>query len=388
MSIKTFHEQSPMHQTFRRNHLHNHPDQYQGIKLPDHSLNNQFDIYPVLALQDSVVTISAQNLDVGMEAQYNGSLAWAALLLIGAIFAYFPGIEADTPNTVAYSSVFVSVVSLIIGNIGRRRSRPGLLRFYAIVSSIAMLLLIASLAKKHLLLKDNVKRPPVSAECFADAEHLTSPSFSYPNTEWGTTCRRHFDAQGFQVIPDRLKTSWTVTNTSTPTLVGTERLRGFLLQVDRSPPQASATFDIASSLSSYFDRHRILPKFSRVTTIHPKACVPYRSSDFYTRIKKNAKVRAKEASLTEREIEECSGALQKRSLPSGGSRSSFRTFPRLKMLGCLDLRVSLGSFPKIKVRVHEERSSSFSLDLRSSLGACSKIKVRVHEERSSPFGRH
>ncbi|XP_027911083.1 uncharacterized protein LOC114169898 [Vigna unguiculata] len=77
----------------------------------------------------------------------------AALLIIGAIFAYFPGIEADTPNTVAYSSVFVSVVSLIIGNIGRRRSRSGLLRFYAIVSSIAMLPLIASLAKKHLLLK-------------------------------------------------------------------------------------------------------------------------------------------------------------------------------------------------------------------------------------------
>ncbi|KAG2396905.1 uncharacterized protein HKW66_Vig0231810 [Vigna angularis] len=90
---------------------------------------------------------------MGMAAQYNGFLAWAALLFIGSIFAYFPGIEADTPNTVAYSSVFVSVVSLIIGNIGRRRSRPGLLRFYAIVSSIAMLLLVVSLAKKHLLLK-------------------------------------------------------------------------------------------------------------------------------------------------------------------------------------------------------------------------------------------
>ncbi|TKY68580.1 hypothetical protein E2542_SST04836 [Spatholobus suberectus] len=77
----------------------------------------------------------------------------AVLLLIGVIFAYFPGIEADTPNTVAYSSVIVSVVSLIFGNIGRRRSRSGLLRFYAAVSSIAMLLLIASLAKQHLLLK-------------------------------------------------------------------------------------------------------------------------------------------------------------------------------------------------------------------------------------------
>ncbi|KAL5167071.1 hypothetical protein HKD37_18G051878 [Glycine soja] len=77
----------------------------------------------------------------------------AVLLLIGATLAYLPGIEADAPNTVAYSSVIVSVVSLIIGNIGRRRSRSGLLRFYAVVSSIVMLLLIASLATQHLLLK-------------------------------------------------------------------------------------------------------------------------------------------------------------------------------------------------------------------------------------------
>lgn len=40
------------------------------------------------------------------------------MLLIGATLAYLPGIEADAPNTVAYSSVIVSVVSLIIGNIG------------------------------------------------------------------------------------------------------------------------------------------------------------------------------------------------------------------------------------------------------------------------------
>ncbi|KAL2326081.1 hypothetical protein Fmac_025139 [Flemingia macrophylla] len=77
----------------------------------------------------------------------------AVLLFIGAIFAYLPGIEADTRNTVAYSSVIVSVVSLVIANIGRRRSRSGLLRFYAVVSSIAMLLMIASLAEQHLLLK-------------------------------------------------------------------------------------------------------------------------------------------------------------------------------------------------------------------------------------------
>lgn len=39
---------------------------------------------------------------------------------------------------------------------GRRRSRSGLLRFYAVVSSIVMLLLIASLATQHLLLKVNM----------------------------------------------------------------------------------------------------------------------------------------------------------------------------------------------------------------------------------------
>lgn len=40
------------------------------------------------------------------------------MLLIGVTLTYLPGIEADAPNTVAYSSVIVSVVSLIIGNIG------------------------------------------------------------------------------------------------------------------------------------------------------------------------------------------------------------------------------------------------------------------------------
>ncbi|KAG4925592.1 hypothetical protein JHK87_051132 [Glycine soja] len=82
----------------------------------------------------------------------------AAKSLISCSFSkmFIMRIEADAPNTVAYSSVIVSVVSLIIGNIGRRRSRSGLLRFYAVVSSIAMLLLIASLATQHLLLKVNM----------------------------------------------------------------------------------------------------------------------------------------------------------------------------------------------------------------------------------------
>ncbi|XP_061341148.1 uncharacterized protein LOC133287510 [Gastrolobium bilobum] len=77
----------------------------------------------------------------------------ALFLLVGVIFTFLPGIGEDTPNTVAFSSVIVSVVSLIFADIGRRRSRSSLLRFYAVVSAIAMLVLIVSLAKHYSLLK-------------------------------------------------------------------------------------------------------------------------------------------------------------------------------------------------------------------------------------------
>ncbi|WVZ12186.1 hypothetical protein V8G54_016716 [Vigna mungo] len=73
------------------------------------------------------------------------------------------------------------------------------------------------------------------------------------------------------------------------------------------------------------------------------------------------------------------------------SRSSLGTSPKIKILGVhldrsLRSRSLLGLFPKIKVRVHEERSSPNGLDLRSSLGTFLNIKVRVHEEHSSPNG--
>jgi len=42
----------------------------------------------------------------------------ALFLLIGVIFAFFPRIKEDTPNTVAISSVIASVVLLIIADIG------------------------------------------------------------------------------------------------------------------------------------------------------------------------------------------------------------------------------------------------------------------------------
>ncbi|KAL5081838.1 hypothetical protein RYX36_010259 [Vicia faba] len=77
----------------------------------------------------------------------------ALFLLIGVVFAVLPGKKDGTTNIVAISSVIASLVLLIIGELGRRRSRSSLLRLYAILSSLAMLLFTASLANQYSLLK-------------------------------------------------------------------------------------------------------------------------------------------------------------------------------------------------------------------------------------------
>ncbi|KAL5100609.1 hypothetical protein RYX36_004936 [Vicia faba] len=77
----------------------------------------------------------------------------ALFLLIGVVFAVLPGKKDGTTNIVAISSVIASLVLLIIGDLGRRRSRSSLLRLYAILSSVAMLLFTASLANQYSLLK-------------------------------------------------------------------------------------------------------------------------------------------------------------------------------------------------------------------------------------------
>lgn len=69
----------------------------------------------------------------------------ALFLLIGVLFAVLQGKNDDTTNIVAISFVIASVVLLIIGDLGRRRSRSSLLRLYAILSSLALLLLLTSI---------------------------------------------------------------------------------------------------------------------------------------------------------------------------------------------------------------------------------------------------
>ncbi|KAI4332644.1 hypothetical protein L6164_017536 [Bauhinia variegata] len=75
------------------------------------------------------------------------------LLVMGVVFAFLPAVEEDTLNIITVSSLVGGIISLIIAEIGRRRSRASFLRFYSVVSSVLALLLSASLAKRYSLLE-------------------------------------------------------------------------------------------------------------------------------------------------------------------------------------------------------------------------------------------
>ncbi|KAJ7949588.1 protein jagunal-like 1-like [Quillaja saponaria] len=74
------------------------------------------------------------------------------LLIVGATVV-FPRLEEKDSYKLAGSFVGIGIVSLIIGELGRRRSRGSFLRVYMVASSIAMLLSNASLAKRYSLLE-------------------------------------------------------------------------------------------------------------------------------------------------------------------------------------------------------------------------------------------
>ncbi|OIW05545.1 hypothetical protein TanjilG_23331 [Lupinus angustifolius] len=75
----------------------------------------------------------------------------ALFLFIGLIIAILSPTQNNNLNTIAFSSLILTLISLIIAEIGRRRSRPSLLRFYVVVSSIALFLFIVSLATHYSL---------------------------------------------------------------------------------------------------------------------------------------------------------------------------------------------------------------------------------------------
>ncbi|KAI5569832.1 hypothetical protein BDE02_12G103400 [Populus trichocarpa] len=62
--------------------------------------------------------------------------------LIELLYVVLPISKGKDPNILAVSSSVIGLISLLIGELGRRRSRAGFLRFYLAMSTIAVLLSI------------------------------------------------------------------------------------------------------------------------------------------------------------------------------------------------------------------------------------------------------
>uniref|UniRef100_A0A803QUP7 Uncharacterized protein n=1 Tax=Cannabis sativa TaxID=3483 RepID=A0A803QUP7_CANSA len=81
------------------------------------------------------------------------SLNLAIIQIIGALYAVLRTSWEGGPNRIAISSTAVCLISLFIGDLGRRRSRANLLRFYMVASSIALIVSIYCVAKDNLTLQ-------------------------------------------------------------------------------------------------------------------------------------------------------------------------------------------------------------------------------------------
>ncbi|ONI25084.1 hypothetical protein PRUPE_2G279400, partial [Prunus persica] len=77
----------------------------------------------------------------------------AVIQLIGVLLAFLFTSNGEGPNVIAISSVAIGSISLITGELGRRRSRVSLLKVYIVASSIGILLSIACVATGNLTLE-------------------------------------------------------------------------------------------------------------------------------------------------------------------------------------------------------------------------------------------
>ncbi|KAG8638494.1 hypothetical protein MANES_14G035000v8 [Manihot esculenta] len=76
----------------------------------------------------------------GKSRLYALILAQAAIQLIGLLYIVLSISKETSLNTLAISSPIIGLISLLIGELGRRRSRVSFLRVYIIMSSIAILI--------------------------------------------------------------------------------------------------------------------------------------------------------------------------------------------------------------------------------------------------------
>ncbi|KAK1571050.1 hypothetical protein Q3G72_011173 [Acer saccharum] len=85
-------------------------------------------------------------------------LTQAAIQLIGVLYTYLLTSKEESPNTLAISSASACLFSLLVGELGRKRSRVNFLRVSMVTSSIAILLSVFSVVKTNSTL-EVIKNP-------------------------------------------------------------------------------------------------------------------------------------------------------------------------------------------------------------------------------------
>nr|XP_010919461.1 uncharacterized protein LOC105043584 [Elaeis guineensis] len=73
--------------------------------------------------------------------------------VIGSLWAYLTTLQVKNVNSFAVLSTTIGFISLIIGEVGRRRSRANLLRLYMSMSSIATAFAVACMVRSEMFLK-------------------------------------------------------------------------------------------------------------------------------------------------------------------------------------------------------------------------------------------
>lgn len=80
-------------------------------------------------------------------------IAQAIIHLIGGLSRFLLSTSKEGPDKLAIATVALGFISLVIGELGQRRSRENFLRLYMITSSIAFLLSTAFVVQKNSLIE-------------------------------------------------------------------------------------------------------------------------------------------------------------------------------------------------------------------------------------------
>ncbi|XP_048446391.1 protein jagunal homolog 1-like [Pyrus x bretschneideri] len=99
-----------------------------------------------------VVDSRYQKVAKGKSSLYALIFTQAVIQLVGVLHTFLLTSDEDGPDVIAISSVAIGSVSLIIGELGRKRSRVSLLKVYMVASSVGILLSIACVAEGSLTL--------------------------------------------------------------------------------------------------------------------------------------------------------------------------------------------------------------------------------------------